>query len=357
MAVMKCKLKNGKDGFKAGTTGTCLPTRTEAVKQMGAIKSEQNESKEEMISEFVSNKNARLSVENDGGLIHGIKIIGLESKNGRSYPTKVLESAIEKYENVRVNVDHSQDPKKPRSYTDRMGIIKHVMLKEDGLYGDFYYNPQHPMAKQLEWDAINAPQNVGFSHVIQGKVKKQNGKVVIEEIRKVQSVDLVADPATTQGLFESEVPTQEEGTNMDDVTLDKLKTERPDLVTAISESAISDHADSEEQKAKQKKIEENLSTLEKENKQLKEDADKAKKEIAFKALIESSGVDPEKIDEKMLEHLKTVDEETAKMLLENMKVGVSSNGKPKSTEQNAKENIDNKQAKDMDTKTFVESIT
>src|SRR5262249_15134066 len=60
-----------------------------------------------------------------------------------------------------------------------------------------------PIAQQLAWDAQWAPENVGLSHNVQARTSRQEGQTVVEQILHVNSVDLVADPATTQGLFES----------------------------------------------------------------------------------------------------------------------------------------------------------
>ena len=50
------------------------------------------------------------------------------------------------------------------------------------------------------------PENVGFSHNVEAKTSRRADRVVVEAITRVQSVDLVADPATTRGLFESDLP-------------------------------------------------------------------------------------------------------------------------------------------------------
>ena len=52
------------------------------------------------------------------------------------------------------------------------------------------------------WDAEHAAENVGFSHNVEAGGPRDD-RVVVEAITRVQSVDLVADPATTRGLFES----------------------------------------------------------------------------------------------------------------------------------------------------------
>lgn len=64
------------------------------------------------------------------------------------------------------------------------------------------------------WDAEYAPENVGFSHNILARTTpQQDGTLLVEEITKVRSVDLVADPATTRGLFESQNPQPSESSS------------------------------------------------------------------------------------------------------------------------------------------------
>jgi hypothetical protein len=104
-----------------------------------------------------------------------------------------------------VNVNHPKgNPAGPRDYQDRIGTIRGVALRPgEGLFGDFHFNPKHALAEQLIWDAEHAPENVGFSHNVEARIGRRGDQVVVEAIVRVQSVDLVADPATTRGLFES----------------------------------------------------------------------------------------------------------------------------------------------------------
>jgi len=141
-------------------------------------------------------------VDRPRGLISGVKILGLESKNGRTYLPEAIRQAAGLYEGKRVNVDHGRQGES-RSYADRIGTLTNVEARSDGLFGDLKVNPRHALAEQLFWDAEHAPENVGLSHDVSGKITRQNGKAVVEAINTVRSVDLVADPATTAGLFES----------------------------------------------------------------------------------------------------------------------------------------------------------
>ncbi|MHC4405416.1 MAG: hypothetical protein ACYTG0_37695 [Planctomycetota bacterium] len=136
------------------------------------------------------------------GVISGVKLIGTKSANGRTYPPDVLSAAASKYEGVKVFVDHSM-PGEGRSYRDLIGDIRNVQFREGGLFGDLHLNLKHPAAEQILYDAEHAPHRLGFSHDAEGSSVQRGGDEVVEEILRVRSVDLVAEPASTHGLFES----------------------------------------------------------------------------------------------------------------------------------------------------------
>ena len=180
----------------------------------------------EILYETVHTACDAVRIDREAGVLFGVKIIGCDSRNGRHYPNDTLRNAIPLYENSKVNLDHPDgDPRKSRSYRARFGMIRNVHLREnDGLYADFWFNPKHSMAEQLLWDAEHAPDNVGFSHNVEAVVKRPQTAVpssaLVEKIVAVRSVDLVADPAATQGLFESE---QSLDHAADSVTLEQVE--------------------------------------------------------------------------------------------------------------------------------------
>lgn len=138
----------------------------------------------------------------DSPVVSRVKVLGIESKNGRKYPIEVMRKALEKYEGAIVNIDHPAGSE-PRSYEDRFGRLTNARMEADGIYADLAYNPKHPLAEGFQWWVKNDPKAIGLSHNAQAKTKmNQEGVEEIEEIVKVDSVDLVAEPATTAGLME-----------------------------------------------------------------------------------------------------------------------------------------------------------
>jgi len=144
------------------------------------------------------------NLDKDKGVVRGVKILGRYSAHGHEYSRRAMIEAVPLYEGKQVNVDHPQKNKlgQSRKYSDRFGRLHGIQLKEDGVYGDLHYNKKHSLAEQFEYDVENDPKNVGLSHNAVGQSRKKNGKVLVESIVRVRSVDLVADPATNVSLFE-----------------------------------------------------------------------------------------------------------------------------------------------------------
>jgi hypothetical protein len=160
----------------------------------------------EVLQEYADSRGVAVRVDRAGGVLRGVKLIGMESLNGRRYRAEALAAAVGLYEGAKVNVNHPKDgPLAPRDYRDRLGVIRQVKFRpSEGLFGNLHFNPKHAIAEQLAWDAENNPRNVGFSHNVLARLTRDGEQTVVEAITHVRSVDLVADPAATQGLFEQE---------------------------------------------------------------------------------------------------------------------------------------------------------
>lgn len=195
----------------------------------------------EVLQEFCDSRNVPVRVDHEKGVLRGVKILGFHSRNGRRYRPKALVEAATLYEGAKVNVNHPKgSPLSPRDYQDRIGVIRGVDFRpREGIFGDLHFNPKHTLAEQLIWDAEHATENVGFSHNVVARTSREASEVIVEEITQVTSVDLVADPATTRGLFESRSNDVELGANgcgnqeIEELTCEKLKDARPDLVEQL----------------------------------------------------------------------------------------------------------------------------
>jgi hypothetical protein len=188
----------------------------------------------ETLQEFAGWHAPTVRVDRAEGVIHGVKILGHRSRNGRTYLPEALAQAAPLYEGAKVNLNHPKGyAHQPRDYQDRIGSIHDVQLRDgEGLFANFHFNPKHALAEQLAWDAEHAPGNVGFSHHVQARTARRGEELVVEAITQVESVDLVADPATTRGLFEGESK-NESRPDLADLSVEMLAEHRADLVEAI----------------------------------------------------------------------------------------------------------------------------
>ena len=183
-------------------------------------------------------------VDPENGVIRGVKILGLQSKNparvlGLSpqeygpealnkpyrYDAQALARRAGLYEGVRVFVGHpefiySRDGGRKvasgaiESRTDVFGWLSNVQVRSDGLYGDLNYLTSHPRASQIAEAAQRNPRIVALSHLAMThpELDRTRGEVVITDVTKVESVDLVfSQPGTTYGLFESAAPGEADG--------------------------------------------------------------------------------------------------------------------------------------------------
>jgi hypothetical protein len=207
-----------------------------------------------------------VEVDRHAGVIRGVKILGLQSRNGRTYLPEALAEAVPLYEGAKVNVNHPKGcPNAPRDYQERIGVIRGAVVRPgEGLFGDLHFNPKHALAEQLIWDAEHLPENVGFSHNVEARTSRSGDQVIVEAILRVQGVDLVADPATTRGLFESapcgtacsppkggvrgtcRCPAGGEQAvareSLVELTVEELKQQRPDLVEALAQETAEELA-------------------------------------------------------------------------------------------------------------------
>ncbi len=136
----------------------------------------------------------------ESGTIDDVLICGHESANGRDYPAEVFRRDFKAYEGRPVNCDHGREPSVDR----RFGWFSNVRVGEDGRpRGTLNVLTTHPMAARVLEAADRNPALFGFSHVAMCETRTANGREIVEAIKRVESIDLVAEPATTKGLFES----------------------------------------------------------------------------------------------------------------------------------------------------------
>ena len=155
------------------------------------------------LTERVAAPLAGCKVNREAGTIEGVLICGTSSENGRDYPPDVFHRDHRLYEGGLINCDHGRgEPTVDR----RFGWFSNVRVDESGRpRGTLNALKTHPMYERVMEAAERNPSLFGFSHVAMCETRlEKSGREVVEAIKKVESIDLVANPATTRSLFESE---------------------------------------------------------------------------------------------------------------------------------------------------------
>jgi hypothetical protein len=145
-----------------------------------------------------------LEIDEDAGCLRNVRVLGLESANGRRYLAEGVAAAAHLYEHRPVYWNHKANPKAQRLAEDKGGWLENVRPAPDGgLVGDLHFLKSHPMTPRLLEAAARRPDFFGLSHDALGREQKGSRGRVIEGLERVNSIDLVADPASVRGLHES----------------------------------------------------------------------------------------------------------------------------------------------------------
>jgi hypothetical protein len=143
-------------------------------------------------------------VDRSKGVIYGVRVLGTKSKNGRRYLREAIKKALPLYEGISVRTDHPAKGTDKRSVYEVFGWIKNARIAEDGgIVGDLYLiNPKTELSESVLNAAEKAPHLYGLSHNADGITEQEGRETIVHEVTEVRSVDLVCDPASTNGLFE-----------------------------------------------------------------------------------------------------------------------------------------------------------
>lgn len=149
-----------------------------------------------------------VKIDTENYIVHGVRILGKVSLNGRTYSDDAMRQAATMYDGIGVNIDHParSEPGAERLVRDGAGWLEAVRVEPDGVYGDLHLLKTHAISPMIIETAQRRPDRFGLSHNASGSVAERSGKRVVESIESVRSVDVVQRPATNKSLFESESP-------------------------------------------------------------------------------------------------------------------------------------------------------
>lgn len=198
-----------------------------------------------------SNVLSPLIVDRESGILRNVKILGFTSRNGRRYLPEAMREGFKLYENKVVNKNHDRENGNDRDIDDRIGrIVNARFIEGEGIFGDVELLKSHPMYERLMESAEKMPNCMGFSHLADCARKRVGGVDEVIKIRKVYSVDLVANPATTTSLAESEEKKSvksmcEKCCKMESIACDSSKKQKDRLKLIAEEYGMTDTDDSD----------------------------------------------------------------------------------------------------------------
>lgn len=148
---------------------------------------------------------AEVSIDSASMVLRNVALVGQISKNGRRYTREALQGGAELYNNVRVYLDHphrEDEQRGWRSVRDLAGKIENAHFNGTKVRGDIVLLGNE--GGKLTFELANSmPDIAGMSHNAYGKYHRENGEEIVESIERVVSVDVVTEPATNNGFFES----------------------------------------------------------------------------------------------------------------------------------------------------------
>jgi hypothetical protein len=182
--------------------------------------------------------NHALHVDGPNRLVRNIALAGTDSRNGYSYTSEALQTAVDLYRDKPVFLDHGANRANPqeRSTRDLVGSIVSPRFIDGRIRGDIRVLETDSGQTFLKLVESETP-GVGMSHVVLAR-RSADGKTV-EQITDVISVDAVVNPATTTTFHESVETTPEhlaERLEILNGELVRLREERDRLQQRLTES-------------------------------------------------------------------------------------------------------------------------
>lgn len=177
----------------------------------------------------------KLKVDKDGK-VKGVHLLGMKSKNGYNYAFEAIQKSHKEYVGLDIYLNHDLEKPAERDLKDKIGFIEDTTVSESvGMLGDIQLNTEHPYYGAVKWWIEHNPKKLGFSHVAEARLDRTTKTMT--EIRKPKSVDLVATPATTKGIFAESFHDVSEG-----VVEDKINERRFNLIWEATVSLYYDIA-------------------------------------------------------------------------------------------------------------------
>ena len=176
--------------------------------------------------------------EDESKMVKNVCLLSPVSRNGYRYRTEAMAKATMLYDGVQVYISHPTVEEMKTGRRDVMklaGKMTSPRFENGKIRGDVVTLPD--VHGQKFYDvAKTMPESVGCSHVADLDLIREGGELLVDSIKEVFSVDLVASPATNKNMFESQNVNRNQETeemNYKEVKLEELRTARPDIVEML----------------------------------------------------------------------------------------------------------------------------
>jgi len=245
MPLRKCS--NGK--YAIGN-GACIYTKESGEKAYAAYRARKH-AKEEVdmgkgtkragTLQFFAVQEGIQAGADDDWVLRNVALCGGRSVNGRRYPAAVRKRRANLYEGASVfaNHDPTKDASKVRDVQDLLGSVHGVWFDEAANMlkaKEMHLIADDPLAAKVRTIARTQPHILGLSHEARVRYAKtrQSGDLVVEDIQKVRRVAVVTESATTANLFEAADSVGGDDMEWDDVTVEAVKENAPEVVEALT---------------------------------------------------------------------------------------------------------------------------
>jgi len=174
-----------------------------------------------------------VKVDREASVIRGVRVMNATSIHKRDYSPRAMGDVAKLAEGAHVFDQHDNSAPGKRSVRSQLGILRNACVESSGVTADLHVSARESWLLE---DAERIPESVALSINAFGKVRMVpgNGRLLVESVERLASVDLVPVGGTTKTLFEH---AEEEQVDFTELTLAELRENRPDLVKEVEANA------------------------------------------------------------------------------------------------------------------------
>src|SRR5262245_27042525 len=136
------------------------------------------------VRRFAERAVASVRVNKELGHIYGAKLLGRNSRNGRTYSESAMRNAVPLYEGVKCYWNHprSSEMEEGRRLEDWVGVVRNPRYESGAIFGDIHLRTKSKHYEEVLELAEQFSDKFGCSHVADGDSRMEHGEEIIESI-------------------------------------------------------------------------------------------------------------------------------------------------------------------------------